>query len=120
LGARDFSGLQGGLMVGGSISRSDIDARGVIPEAEVEGQFLRIAYENNFSNTMRGGLAFTAGTNEVDAGLVTFDHQTVGFDVYGGWRSGSMFVNAAAGFSNDHYDDIIRKTAMAGANEAHT
>lgn len=120
VGMRDFSGLEGGLLVGGGIGRAELDARGVIPEADVESQALRIAFENNLTPNFRGGVAFTAEMSEVDAGLVNFDVESVAFDVYGGWRSGAVFVNAAAGFSQDRYDEIVRRTAMAGSNLGHT
>lgn len=120
VGMRDFGDLEGGLMVGGGVGRAEMDARGVIPEADVESQSLQVAIENNLTPTLRGGVAFTAQMSEVDAGLVNFDVESVSFDVYGGWRSGSAFVNAAAGYSHDGYDEIVRRTAMAGANQGHT
>ena len=116
LAMRDFSGLGGGISVGGGVGRSSLDARGLIPEADVESQALRVAVENNLSDQLRAGVAFTAETGEVEAGLVDFDVESVAFDAFAGWRSGAVFVNAAAGVSSDKYDDIVRRTAMAGSN----
>jgi outer membrane lipase/esterase len=49
----------------------------------------------------------------VDAGALRADIDSFGLDVYGGWRSGDVFVNAAAGVAQDDFNDVNRLTSLA-------
>ena len=71
------------------------DARGVIAEAEATGWGGRVGLDHVMSDRMRFGVAGTFRTAEVEAGPMAFDVETYAFDIYAGWRSGGMFVNAA-------------------------
>ncbi|MDO1559075.1 SGNH/GDSL hydrolase family protein [Brevundimonas sp. 2R-24] len=92
---------------------ADYDARGPVFEAETETTGLTIAVEGRRASGMRYGVAFTTDDSDVQVGPVSFNAANVGFDVYGGWNSGSLFVDAAAGWSSDSYDGIERITALA-------
>lgn len=50
---------------------------------------------------------------DVDAGALRADVDSFGLDVYGGWRSGDVFVNAAAGVAQDDFNDVNRLTSLA-------
>ncbi|MBU1383799.1 MAG: autotransporter domain-containing protein [Alphaproteobacteria bacterium] len=89
------------------------DARGVIAEAEATGWGGRVGLDHVMSDRMRFGVAGTFRTAEVEAGPMAFDVETYAFDIYAGWRSGGMFVNAAVGGSVDQYDEITRTTSLA-------
>ncbi|WP_298745590.1 autotransporter domain-containing protein [uncultured Brevundimonas sp.] len=91
----------------------ETDARGVIAAADATGWGGRLGLDHVMSETLRFGLAGTFRTAEVGAGPMAFDVETYAFDLYAGWRAGSMFVSATAGGSIDHYDDITRVTALA-------
>ncbi|HYD27370.1 autotransporter domain-containing protein [Brevundimonas sp.] len=91
----------------------ETDARGVVAAAEATGWGGRVGLDHVMSGSARFGLAGTFRTAEVEAGLMDFDVQTYAFDIYAGWRSGGMFVNATVGGSIDHYDDITRVTSLA-------
>lgn len=89
------------------------DARGVVAEAEATGWGGRVGLDHVLSENARFGLAGTFRTAEVEAGPMAFDVETYAFDIYAGWRSGNLFVNAAAGGSIDQYEEITRVTALA-------
>ena len=91
----------------------ETDARGVIAAAEATGWGGRVGLDHVMSDSMRFGVAGTFRTAEVEAGPMDFDVETYAFDVYAGWRSGDMFVNATVGASIDQYDEITRVTALA-------
>lgn len=114
LGYGPFAGRAGGIYLGGGYEQTSLDARGVIPGGDLEGMSLVIGAEGNLSDSLRGGIAFQARQGDVSVDLVDFSAEGVSFDAYLGWRSGNIFVNAAAGFSADQYDDILRQTATPG------
>ena len=114
LGYGDLTGRAGGLYVGGSVERSELDARGSVPGGDLDGTSLIIGADGNMSDTLRGGLAVQMRTADADVGLVTFTSEGVSFDGYLGWRSGNVFVNGAVGYSVDQFEDIARQTATAG------
>jgi outer membrane lipase/esterase len=91
----------------------ETDARGAVAEAEATGWGGRVGLDHVISESMRFGIAGTFRTADVEAGPMAFDVETYAFDVYAGWRSGNVFVNAAAGGSIDQYDEITRVTALA-------
>ena len=92
------------LSVGALMDRTSTDARDSVEEAESDGYGVRIALESGPSAQMRFGMAGTFNRAEVDAGAHRFDMNTFGIDLYGGWRSGDVFLNAAAGVANEEID----------------
>jgi outer membrane lipase/esterase len=104
---------QGGLYVGATYDETELDARGVVPGGDMTGSGLIIGAEYDLGGATMGA-AFQVRTADADLGLVNFTAEGASFDVYGGWRSGQFFVNAAAGYSWDQYEDIARQTATAG------
>lgn len=101
------------LTFGALYDSVETDARGVVAAADATGWGGRLGLDHVMSDTMRFGLAGTFRTAEVEAGPMAFDVETYAFDVYAGWRSGAMFVNATVGGSIDQYDDITRVTSLA-------
>jgi len=101
------------LTFGAIYDSVDTDARGVVAAAEATGWGGRVGIDHVMSDTMRFGIAGTFRTAEVEAGPMAFDVETFAFDMYAGWRSGGLFVNAVVGGSVDQYDDITRVTALA-------
>ena len=105
---------EGTRMTFGIIADSvETDARGVVAAADATGWGGRVGLDHVMSDSMRFGLAGTFRTAEVEAGPMAFDVQTYALDIYAGWRSGNLFMNATAGASIDQYDDITRVTALA-------
>lgn len=101
-----------GITVMGLADQTDSDARGVVADAESTGHGARIALESG-TESMRFGLAGSWREAEVEGGGHDFTLSSMGVDVYAGFRSGNVFVNAAAGISNDDYNDIERATQLA-------
>ena len=101
------------LTFGALYDSVETDARGVVAEAEATGWGGRLGVDHVMSDSMRFGLAGTFRTAEVEAGAMDFDVETYAFDIYAGWRSGGLFVNATVGGSIDQYDDITRVTSLA-------
>ena len=93
---------------------TEMDARGPVGEADSEGYGGRMAVETGLSPNWRVGLAGAFDIADIEAGAVVADVESIGLDVYGGWRSDSgMFVTAAAGIANENYDEISRLTGLA-------
>lgn len=103
----------GGLYIGATYDETELDARGVIPGGDMTGSGLIFGAEGTHG-AMRAGAAFQVRTADAELGLVNFTAEGASFDVYAGWRSGQFFVNAAAGYSVDQYEDIARQTATPG------
>ncbi|MDQ8028085.1 MAG: SGNH/GDSL hydrolase family protein [Brevundimonas sp.] len=91
----------------------ETDSRGVVATAKATGWGGRVGLDHVQSESLRFGLAGTFRTAEVEAGPLAFDLETYAFDAWVGWRSGNMFLGAAAGGSIENYDDITRQTALA-------
>ncbi|MDQ1152947.1 uncharacterized protein YhjY with autotransporter beta-barrel domain [Brevundimonas sp. SORGH_AS 993] len=91
----------------------DTDARGPVTSSSSDGWGARIALEAGPSANWRFGLAGTARKTDVQSRNLNFNVESFGLDVYGGWRSGDVFVNAAAGVARDNVDDIERITSLA-------
>lgn len=100
------------IVVGGLYDQTDTDARGRVGEAKSTGFGGRIALESGPSDALRFGLAGSFRDADVDVGTLGFEHQTLALDIYGGWRSGGLFVNAAAGVANEDLDRIERRTSL--------
>jgi outer membrane lipase/esterase len=90
-----------------------VDARGLMPETQDDSTSFRISLDHAMSDNLMVGGMFSATKSQVDAGLVQFDSESFSLDAYIGWRSGDgLFVNAAAGASQDNYRDIERVTMV--------
>lgn len=100
------------ISVSGMGERTKTDARGVIGAATSDGYGVRIALESG-TEAMRFGLAGSYRNADVKAGAMAFDLDSFGLDLYGGWRSGNLFVNAAAGVAQDDFNDVNRLTSLA-------
>ena len=100
------------ISVAALADRTKTDARGRIGEATSDGYGVRIALESG-NETMKFGLAGSYRNADVDAGSLNVDLDSFGIDIYGGWRSGDLFVNAAAGAAQDDFNDISRLTSLA-------
>ena len=100
------------ISVGALADKTETDARGAIGKATSDGYGVRIALESG-TETLRFGVAGSYRNADVDAGALRADIDSFGLDVYGGWRSGDVFVNAAAGVAQDDFNDINRLTSLA-------
>lgn len=100
------------LSMSGSYDKTDTDARGVVAATESEGYGARVAVEHGWSETWKVGVAGGYRQADVTGGGYDTTVESYGVDVYGGWRSGNAFVNAAAGGAYDRYD-LERLTAIA-------
>jgi outer membrane lipase/esterase len=100
------------ISISGSYDQTDTDARGVVGEASSKGYGLRMAVENAWSNTWKVGLAGSYRHADIEAGRLDADVNSYAFDVYAGWRSGAVFVNAGAGVAADQFD-TRRLTSLA-------
>lgn len=101
-----------GVTVTGLYDQTKTDARGVVASADSTGHGARIALESG-TESLRFGLAGSWREAEVEGGGHSFTLTSMGLDAYAGYRSGNVFVNAAAGLSNDDYNDIERATSLA-------
>lgn len=112
LSGRDAWTAGTAISVSALADRTKTDARGAIGEATSDGYGVRIALESG-TETMKFGLAGSYRNADVDAGALNVDLDSFGLDLYGGWRSGDLFVNAAAGVAQDDFNDISRLTSLA-------
>ena len=101
-----------GITLMGLIDQTESDARGLVGSAESKGRGARIALESG-NETMRFGFSGNYREAEVEGGGHDFTLTSLGLDVYAGFRAGAVFVNAAAGVSNDDFNDIERVTQLA-------
>ncbi|MFN4288450.1 MAG: autotransporter domain-containing protein [Brevundimonas sp.] len=88
------------------------DARGVVGETEIEGYDVRFGFEGGMGDQVRVGVTGSIAVADVVVGPTRFDAETVGIDLWAGWRSGNVFVTGAAGASHDSYDNIQRATGI--------
>lgn len=100
------------ISVGALADKTETDARGAIGKTTSDGYGVRIALESG-SETWRFGLSGSYRNADVDAGALRADIDSFGLDVYGGWRAGDLFVNAAAGVAQDDFNDINRLVSLA-------
>ena len=100
------------ISVGGLYDRTETDARGTVASAKSDGRGAELRMESG-GETWRVGLAGSWRDADVTSGPTSFNLQTLAIDAYGGWRSGSMFLNVAGGLASDDYDDIRRVSALA-------
>lgn len=100
------------ISVTGGYDKTKTDARTNVADATADGAVVRGALEAG-TETMRFGLAGTYREGNVESGRNRFDLQSIGLDVYAGYRSGDLFVNAAAGVASDDYNDIERVSSLS-------
>ena len=99
------------LTLTGLYDQQTTEARGTIGEADGEGYGIRLSLESG-TETLRFGMAGSYHSSDTDSVSSSFDLESFGFDVYAGWRSGNVFVNGAAGVSNETFKDITRQTSL--------
>ncbi|MBN8552039.1 MAG: autotransporter domain-containing protein [Caulobacterales bacterium] len=114
LGSGSADPQPGGLYMGLTYDQHEFDARGVIPEGDMTGGTLMFGADGDLAPGLRAGGAVQLRTGDVDLGLVSYTADGASVDAYIGWREGSFFANAAAGYSWDQYSDIARQTATPG------
>lgn len=100
------------ISIGGLYDRSETDARGTVASAKSDGYGAQIMLESG-TETMRFGLTGSYRNADVSAGPTSFELQTLALDAAAGWRSDAMFINVAAGFASDDYNNIERVSALA-------
>lgn len=101
------------ISVSGSIDDTQTDARGPVGEVQSDGYGARMSAEHSPSQAWRFGIAGDFRSADVEAGAHSFELQSIGIDVYAGWRSDAAFLNLAAGAASDDYEDIRRQTTLA-------
>jgi len=104
----------GGLYVGLTYDQTEFDARGNIPGGDMDGGTLIVGADGEVTPGLRAGGALQLRTGDASTSLVNFTAEGASLDAYLGWREGSVFVNAAAGYSWDQFEDITRQTATPG------
>lgn len=114
LGGGRFDGEGSDVAVLFDAEETTVDARGLMPEVEAESWSMRIFLDHALSEGLKVGGQLSFTSSQVEAGpLTSFDSDSVGIDLYAGWRSqAGLFLNAAAGVGYDNYRDIVRVTAV--------
>lgn len=120
LSARRGWGEGSNLTFGGAYDRIDVDARGVVGAAEIDGWGLRLGLDHSTSENWRFALAGQYRQSQVKGVSQTFDIESFALDAGLGWRSGSVFANVSAGASIDNYDDIRRRTTLPVVHQGET
>lgn len=100
------------ISIGGLYDRSETDARATVASAKSDGYGAQMTLESG-TETMRFGLTGSYRNADVSAGPTSFELQTLALDAAAGWRSDAMFINVAAGFASDDYNNIERVSALA-------
>ena len=100
------------IAVAGLYDATNFDRREAVSSGDSRGYGARVMLESG-SETMRFGLAGSVRQADVKTGSTRFELQSLGMDAYGGWRSDDLFVNAAAGVSNEDFNDIERVSGLA-------
>lgn len=100
------------ISIGGLYDRSETDARATVASAKSDGYGAQMTLESG-TETMRFGLTGSYRNADVVAGPTSFELQTLALDAAAGWRSDAMFINVAAGFASDDYNNIERVSALA-------
>ena len=91
---------------------TEYDARGAAAAAQVETWGARFQLEHMPSSAWRFGIGLGFDEGDIAAGRLAADVESVGLDLWAGWRSDAWFVNGVAGVSSDRFDDIARLTAL--------
>lgn len=107
------------LSVGGMYDATGFDQRGFVSQGKAESYGARMMLESG-TETMRFGMAGSYRNADVEAGPSSFELQTLALDVYAGFRSGNLFVNAAAGAASEDFNDIERVSSLAALTQTGT
>jgi outer membrane lipase/esterase len=103
----------GTAIVGGALyDASGFDQRGFASQGKASSYGASLGIESG-TETMRFGLSGAWRVADVDAGPASFELQTLSLDLYGGWRSGNVFVNGAVGAASEDFNDISRVSSLA-------
>jgi outer membrane lipase/esterase len=87
---------------------------GLMPQVSDRASSVRIVFDAPMSESFRWGGEFSGTRSNVGAGALTFHDLTFAVDGYAGWRFGNgAFLNSAAGFGLDDYQNIKRVTEVA-------
>ena len=100
------------ISVGGLYDTGGFDQRGFASQGKFDSVGGQIMLESG-TETMRFGMAGAFRNADVVAGPSSFELRSLSLDVYGGWRSGNLFLNAAAGVASDDFNDIERVSSLA-------
>lgn len=91
---------------------ADFDARGEASDGESTSYGAHLGLESG-TETLRFGLSGAWRVADVEAGPTDFELQTLSLDLYGGWRSGNVFVNGAVGVASEDFNDINRVSSLS-------
>ena len=100
------------ISVGGLYDTGGFDQRGFASQGKFDSVGGQIMLESG-TETMRFGMAGAFRNADVVAGPSSFELRSLSLDVYGGWRSGNLFLNAAAGVASDDFNDLERVSSLA-------
>lgn len=100
------------IVTGALYDAAGFDQRGTASQGKASSYGAQIGIESG-TDTMRFGLAGAWRVAEVEAGPTEFELQTLSLDLYGGWRSGNVFVNGAVGVASEDFNDISRVSSLA-------
>jgi outer membrane lipase/esterase len=90
---------------------AEFDARGTASAGDSTSHGAQLGLESG-TETMRFGVVGAWRVADVEAGPTGFELQTLSVDVYGGWRSGNVFVNGAVGIASEDLNDIVRVSSL--------
>ena len=96
------------------LEEESFDADGNMPEGDATTTSIRLAADHGLSERLRVGGMISVSDADAAIGPVDFSARTFSGDVYAGWRSAGLFVNAAGGFGLDEYTDFRRQTPVGG------
>lgn len=102
----------GGVSAGVVYDQTEFDARGAIAAADVETWGARFEAEAMPSSSWRFGVGVGFDEGDLTAGRLAADIESVGLDLWAGWRSEAWFANGVVGVSSTRFDDIARMTAL--------
>lgn len=100
------------VSAGAVYDSTEFDARGAVAAAKMETWGARFQLEHMPSSRWRFGLGLGFDQGDMTAGRLAADVETVGADLWAGWRSEAWFVNGVVGVSSTRFDDIARVTAL--------
>ncbi|KPF74379.1 GDSL family lipase [Brevundimonas sp. AAP58] len=110
----------GTTIVGGVMyDTADIDQRGFASAGETTSYGGNVGLESG-TESLRFGVTGAWRVADVTAGATSFQLQTLSLDLYGGWRSGNVFVNGVVGVASEDFNDINRFSALPGLEQTGT
>ncbi|MEQ7154633.1 autotransporter domain-containing protein [Brevundimonas aurifodinae] len=100
------------IVAGAIYDASGFDQRGFASQGKASSYGAQLGLETG-TETLRFGLMGAWRVADVEAGPSEFELQTLSLDLYGGWRSGNVFVNGAVGVASEDFNDISRVSSLA-------